>query len=281
MESRLTPDRDRRRRSDGSRADESAGHAAEPRLPIMVAPALVTKAAADLLDAVELGEAPLRAISDALTCLATAVGATRAIASVDHATLGRQVFCSHRAPLNDATDALWGDQCLRIEPPGEIEHNAERVLLAATRIALGSLALARAEFDRTRLTTELRAIVATAASNAARHGWGFTLALVHCDAPHRLGSSVESGIGRAGDTVAVVDSSELAVVLPATQPEAVAATLAQLSQQASLPTFSYGIASCPADATSADELLQIAALRLADTLVLRDQPSETIAIGTN
>ena len=266
---------------DGGRAVSSAAdRRAAPPLPdnrvatLKVSTTLVTRAAADLLDAIEQGTTPLRAISDALTDLADAVGTRRAIASVDHATLGRQIFSSHRAPLVDASDAIFGDQCLRLDPPAEIEQNAERVLLSATRIALSSLADASVQLRRSTRVLAVREALIPVVANAVRNDWAFTFALVHCDRPHDLSDPIPNDAYRSGDTVTLLDDHEFAVVLPMTNGPDVTAALANLAQRLSLPTLSYGVVQCPSEAATTDDLLRTAAERLAATLALRgDDPT--------
>lgn len=265
------------RTMDGGRAVSSAAarRASTPASDdgaamLKVSPTLVTRAAADLLDAIEQGTSPLRAISDALTDLADAAGARRAVASVDHATLGRQIFCSHRAPLADASDAIFGDQCLRLDPPAEIERNAERALLSATRLALGPLADSTVQHRRRSRVLAVREALIPAVANAVRNDWAFTFALVHCDRPHELTDPIPNDAHRSGDTIMSLDDQEFAVVLPMTSGPDVTAALANLAHRLSLPTLSYGVVQCPSEAATIDDLLRTAAERLAATLALRD-----------
>lgn len=255
------------------RASESEADGEQTAL--VLSSTLVTRAAADVLDALEQGTNPLRAISDALTDLADAAGAQRAIASVDHATLGRQVFSSHRAPLFDASEAIFGDECLRLDPPAEIERQAERALLAATRLALGALATAAAHQRRSSLILELREALVPAVSNAVRNDWAFTLALAHCDRPHGLTSPIRGDASRSGDTILLLDDREFAVLLPMTTGADVTSALANLAQRLSLPTLSYGVVQCPSEAATVDDLLRTAAERLAATITLRDETPTT------
>ena len=108
--------------------------------------------------------------------------------------------------------------------------------------------------------------VATATARAVRHGWGFTLVLVHraagAERPDGLAAGLKARL-RAADELVVGDQNEVALLLPQTAGDRVPLVLARLATAGAIPPFTYGLACCPADGTDAATLCVTAAERLA------------------
>ena len=209
----------------------------------------------DLADAVPA----LRAVGDALSLLADGLGVERVIVAVDDAQLGRQVFCSGRAPLGDDGVGLMGPPGAWTQPPRSIDHGSATLLLRA--VAVG---IVRATSRRSVVApVDLGAAVAAATARAARHGWGFTLVLA------RGAEGLADGLRRqlrAADTLVEISAHELALLLPETAGDRVPQVLARLAADSGAPPFSYGLACCPADGTDPIELRRTAAERLDEAL---------------
>lgn len=217
----------------------------------------------DLADAVPA----FRAVGDALATLAEGLGVEKVIVAVDDAHLGRQVFCSGRAPLGSEGIGLLGPQGAWTQPPKTLDDVAASVLVRA--VGVGVVRSTARVTDRALATTgesvpartspALEDAVATATARAVRHGWGFTLVLVRGGA--RLAEVLEGGV-RAADLVVARNDHEVALLLPQTAGDLVPHVLARLTAGRDTPPFSYGLACCPADGTDPGAILRIAAERL-------------------
>jgi hypothetical protein len=215
----------------------------------------------DLADAVPA----LRAVGDALSVLADGLGVERVIVAVDDAQLGRQVFCSGRAPLGDDGVGLMGPPGAWTQPPTPIDDVAAVLLLRA--IAVGVVRSTSRQPvvapDTKAAPNELGSAVAAAAARATRHGWGFTLVLA------RGAEGLADGLRRqlrAADTLLETSDHELALLLPETAGDRVPQVLARLAVDGGAPPFSYGLACCPADGTDPAELCRTASERLDEAL---------------
>jgi hypothetical protein len=219
----------------------------------------------DLADAVPA----LRAVGDALAVLADGLGVDKVIVAVDDAALGRQVFCSGRAPLGEEGVGLGGPEGAWTQPPRELDADAARLLLLAVRVGVVR-ATTRARSSETQ-DLEPRAVgavapssaltdaVTEAAARAVRHGWGFTLVLIRGDAG--LADTLRPRL-RAADTLVTAPTGELALLLPETAGDRVPYVLARLATASGAPPFSYGLACCPADGDDPAGLCRTAAERL-------------------
>jgi hypothetical protein len=217
----------------------------------------------DLADAVPA----LRAVGDALAALADGLGVEKVIVAVDDAALGRQVFCSGRAPLGDDGVGLRGPPGAWTQPPQHLDDDAARLLVRAVGVGLvrstarvpasslestGGSAVAR--------SNRLADAVTEASARAVRHGWGFTLVLL-CGGPG-LAAGLQRRL-RAADRLVDVSDGELALLLPETAGDRVPYVLARLAEAGVTAPFSYGLACCPADGTDPGVLCRTAAERLA------------------
>ena len=217
----------------------------------------------DLADAVPA----FRAVGDALATLAQGLGVERVIVAIDDARLGRQVFCSGRAPLGSEGIGLLGPQGAWTQPPQVLDDVAASVLVRTVGVGVARSAArlpgrAVATTDESvpgRATPALRDALATAAARAVRHGWGFTLVLVRGGA--RLAEVLEGGL-RASDLLVARDDHDVALLLPQTAGDRVPHVLARLTAGRDTPPFSYGLASCPADGTDPAVIYGTAAERL-------------------
>jgi hypothetical protein len=221
----------------------------------------------DLADAVPA----LRAVGDALAMLADGLGVEQVIVAVDDASLGRQVFCSGRAPLGEDGLGLCG-------PPGawtRPQHllDAVATLLLVRAVAAG---VSRSTGRQAMLSPDLWAMkpnadrssplgdaVTAATARAVRYGWGFTLVLARGGLG--LTESLRKRL-RAADTLIAVSHHEVALLLPETAGDRVPQVLARLAQGGGMPRFTYGLACCPADGTDPGILCRIATERLNDAL---------------
>jgi hypothetical protein len=217
------------------------------------------------------GDAPLGAIADALTDLATSADAARVVVAVDDAALGRQVFTSARAPLGDTPIGLFGPPGAWTEPPNRLETDEADLVAATVGVALAAL---RADAARPVPVANdgPELALAGAVARARDHGWAFALALVRFDDDVRSAeriAALQSGL-RAGDNAFAAGRGTVAVVLPAVRDDEAAAILAAAVRARGLPRCTFGFAHCPGDADDADRLLGLAARRLDEAIAARD-----------
>ncbi len=252
-------------------------------------------AAADLLDAAHSGDSPLRLIANVLGDLAAKSGLDRVVLGIDDARLGRQVFCSQRAPLNEATAPLFGAPRLMTEPTTTIDPASERLLVLAATAALATLqmgtntpapipipipipiqAQAQAQAATTfealhsgRPRTALVQRLIAAAGAARLHNWGFAFVVARCDAAHNLGA-VAVDVA-CGDECFVLDDHELAFIVPATRAVDIPARLAEFADHNATSSLTFGVAMCPSDSTDPSVLLNLAATRLVTSIEARKE----------
>jgi hypothetical protein len=247
----------------------------------MAARDVTDDSAARVLDAIDhlIGDLtsavpPLRAIAQGLGTLADGLAVERVIVAVDDPALGRQVFCSDRRPLGEAGTGLFGPTGTWTEPPRALDADAARLLDRAIAVAL---ARADAAVPATAAVEHpaapdlapamgLAGTVTAATARALRHGWGFTLVLLHGGAG--LTEALRPRV-RAADTLVATSDRELALLLPETAGDLVPAVLARLAAGRGVPPFSYGLACCPADSRDATVLARIATERLAEAVRAR------------
>jgi diguanylate cyclase (GGDEF)-like protein len=202
---------------------------------------------------------------------------------VENPTLGRQVFRAGRRPIADAEhELLDSDPGLHTIPPLSGGRIDESLVRAVAGLAL-HLDVVRYEaghddltglLDRRRFTEQAEAAIA----HTVRHDRRFCLVLLDLDGlkaindtdGHAAGDALLRELGRrlrerlrVEDIAARVGGDEFAVILP----ELDAAFAPELLERVSKANdeaieFSAGIARCPEDATSFDDLYHIADERL-------------------
>ncbi|MFM8236923.1 MAG: GGDEF domain-containing protein [Actinomycetota bacterium] len=234
----------------------------------------------------DLAESGLGIIYEALDGLVARYGLDDAAAVVDVAGLGRQVFRAGRRPIDLDDDSLLCAEPGCYTRPNVDDPGFDRsLLLALCALALRTDAL-RYESGHDPLTGlhDRRCfdrLLDSAVARSVRYGWAFTLVLIDLDdlkaindsRGHLAGDDALRALGarfaralRFGDDAARIGGDEFAVILPGAVPGLVPGLLARIrdagDDHRACPSFSYGIASCPTDGTSRDELVRIADERL-------------------
>jgi diguanylate cyclase (GGDEF)-like protein len=202
---------------------------------------------------------------------------------VENPTLGRQVFRAGRRPIADAEhDLLDSDPGLHTSPPlprGQIDESLVRAVaglalhLDVVRYDAGHDDLTGL-LDRRRFTEQAEAAIA----HTVRHERRFCLVLLDLDGlkgindtdGHAAGDALLRELGRrlrerlrVEDVAARVGGDEFAVILPELDAEFAPELLERVSKaNGDAIEFSAGIACCPEDATTFDDLYHIADERL-------------------
>jgi diguanylate cyclase (GGDEF)-like protein len=200
--------------------------------------------------------------------------------------IGRQIFCAGRRPLGVADDELL------VAPPGLYTQPAleqddfDRSLMLSLCVLALRLDVVRYDAWHDPLTglydrRSFDRLLDMAIARGNRYGWQFTLVILDLDnlkqvndtQGHPAGDAVLRQLGerfrqvlRIGDDGARIGGDEFALILPNTPPEAVDALLERARSAQGFdhpsPSFSYGWAQIPGDATERDELVAIADKRL-------------------
>jgi diguanylate cyclase (GGDEF)-like protein len=200
--------------------------------------------------------------------------------------IGRQIFCAGRRPLG------IGDDELLVAPPGLYTQPAleqddfDRSLMLSLCVLALRLDVVRYDAWHDPLTglydrRSFDRLLDMAVARGNRYGWQFTLVILDLDGlkqindteGHPGGDAALRELGerfrqvlRIGDDGARIGGDEFALILPNTPPEAVDALLERARNatgfERSSPSFSYGWAQIPGDATERDQLVAIADQRL-------------------
>lgn len=229
----------------------------------MLDTASALSASAELLERLSSGHLPLETVGSSLADVAHALGVEKVMVAIDDAAYGRQVFCSHRSPLDGRGELLAGPPRVATDPPAPLDDALSRLIVAAVATAF--------ERARTRLPAiangaGLDSVLRAATDRAARYGWGFTLVMLAFDrADERAGDQLRTHL-RASDTLVEVGTREYAMLLPAAAGDEIPRVLARVGQGGAVSTFCYGLAACPGDASDPAALLTLASARLAGAI---------------
>ncbi len=211
-----------------------------------------------------------------------------AVMVLDDPGIGRQVF---RADRRGVGEASWLGDPLSVEPglhslPGTVERSTGQSVAQLCQVAL-QLDLRRHDASRDPLTglfnrRSFEAVLEQSASQSARYGWPFVLALVDLDRlkalndmlGHDEGDRVLRVVGlhlrsslRAGDTAARVGGDEFALILSNGNAPAVSALIDRVKDAVGSVLgievgFSSGVALSPDESSDPTELYRLADVRL-------------------
>jgi diguanylate cyclase (GGDEF)-like protein len=242
---------------------------------------------AQLMAALAASQSGLSLIYRALDGLVSQFELRDAAVVLDEPGLARQVFCAGRRPLDEdeEQELLSAEPGLYTDPPLDPRRFDPSMLTSLCTVAL-RLDLLRYDSWHDPLTAlydrrSFDRLLEMAVARSSRYNWAFSLVLLDLDElkrlndtrGHQAGDEALRALGerlrhvlRYGDNAARIGGDEFALILPNTDPEDVPALLERVAApqegEAAIPAFSYGIATCPADAEDADTLVRIADQRL-------------------
>lgn len=242
---------------------------------------------ADLVAELAVNPSGLALVYRALDELVSSFELSDAAIVIEEETSGRQVFRADRRPLgdDDGTHLLFAPPGLYTDP--ELGQGALDVALFTSVCSLAlRLDLLRYDswhdpltglFDRRSFDRLLEMAVA----RSIRYQWAFTLVMIDLDdfkelndrEGHPAGDAALRSLGerfrrvlRFGDSAARIGGDEFALMLPNTDPADVPHLLERISLVADVdepcPSFSYGVAVCPNEAGTTDDLMALADERL-------------------
>jgi diguanylate cyclase (GGDEF)-like protein len=247
----------------------------------------MAEVSAQLMAALATSESGLSLIYKALDGLVEQFSLRDAAVVIDEPGLSRQVFCAGRRPLDDEEEQelLEAEPGLYTDPPLGPQDFDPSLLTSLCTVAL-RLDLLRYDSWHDPLTglydrRSFDRLLEMAVARSLRYNWAFTLVLLDVDSlkqindtsGHQAGDEALRALGerlrhvlRYGDNAARIGGDEFALILPDTPPEAVDALLERARSATGFerpsPSFSYGWAQIPGDATERDKLVAIADRRL-------------------
>jgi diguanylate cyclase (GGDEF)-like protein len=240
----------------------------------------------DLAASVATSESGIALIYRALGALVEQYELDDAAVVLEEQGLGRQVFCAGRRPLTDHDDELLiAPTGLYTQPAIEDSTFDRSLMLSLCMLALRLDVLRydawhdpltglydRRSFDR---------LLDMAIARSNRYGWPFTLVMLDLDhfktvndrEGHLAGDALLRDLGerfqralRFGDNAGRRGGDEFAMILPNTEPDLVPALLERVRQAEGFdrdcPSFSFGVAQCPREASEFEALVRLADARL-------------------
>ena len=241
----------------------------------------------------------LAIIYEALDSLVAEHALTDAAVVVDCAALGRQVFRAGRKPLHGPSA-----ESLLDKPPGVyLEPPLPKGLVDTALVA--NLCTVALQMDALRhdawhdeltgllMRRSFDSLLECSVARANRRQMTFTLVVIDVDnlkeindsQGHQAGDAALRALSarfqtvlRIGDNAARIGGDEFALILPDTDPDNVPMLLERVGAadvgNRSCPAFSYGVAQCPIDADSMDDLFTIADARLYEAKEARHSRSK-------
>lgn len=215
---------------------------------------------------------------------------------IEEPGLGRQVFRAGRKPLDDpggealldAAPGLYTDPAL---DAGSVDAS----LVTSLCVVALRMEVLRYDswhdpltglFDRRTFDRLLDMSIA----RSVRYRWPFTLVLIDLDDLKRIndGDGHQAGdaalralaerfrrVLRYGDNAARIGGDEFALILPSTDPGDVPPLLERIGAtrlgEGACPPFSYGVAQCPTESETAEELVALADKRLYEAKAARHE----------
>jgi diguanylate cyclase (GGDEF)-like protein len=246
----------------------------------------VNEPSEELLATIATTDSGIALIYRSLDALVEQFSLEDAAVVLEERQIGRQVFCAGRRPLGPEDDELL------VAPPGlytqpALEHDDfDRSLMLSLCVLALRLDVVRYDAWHDPLTGlyDRRSFVRLldmAIARGNRYGWSFTLVVLDLDdfkqvndtEGHLAGDAALRELGerfgrvlRVGDDAARIGGDEFAMILPNTPPEAVEQLLERVRTAEGFdrpcPSFSWGWAQIPGDATEQDELMATADRRM-------------------
>ncbi len=268
--------------SAGARATDSATEGSD-------APSGVARMQAlgeDLASIVATSESGIALIYRALDALVARFQLDDAAVVVEESNLGPQIFCAGRRPLGaDDEELLLSAPGLYTRPALD-EQMFDRSLLLTLCVVALRLDVLRYDAWHDALTglydrRSFDRLLEMAIARSTRYDWPFTLVLLDLDhfkiindqQGHQAGDAALRDLGqrfrrtlRFGDNAGRIGGDEFAMILPNTEADLVPALLDRVRRaegvESACPAFSYGVAACPQEETTFDELVSLADSRL-------------------
>ncbi|MGZ4713951.1 MAG: GGDEF domain-containing protein [Acidimicrobiia bacterium] len=247
-----------------------------------------------IVDQLTTNDSGLAIIYHALDALVAEHDLVDAAVVIDEPGLGRQIFRAGRKPLDDpGGEALLDAPAGLYTDPALTAGSVDASLVTSLCTVALRMEMLRYDswhdgltglFDRRSFDRLLEMSVA----RSVRYRWPFTLVLIDLDnlklindsEGHPGGDAALQALAqrfhhvlRFGDNAARIGGDEFALILPSTDPEAVPPLLERIGATAigerPCPPFSYGVAQCPTEAESMQELMALADRRLYDAKAAR------------
>jgi len=247
-----------------------------------------------MVDELATSQSGLAIIYHALDTLVAEHDLRDAAVVIDEPGLGRQVFRAGRRPLDDpGGEALLDAPAGLYTDPAVDAGTVDATLVTSLCVVALRMEMLRYDswhdgltelFDRRTFDRLLEMSVA----RSVRYRWPFTLVLVDLDdlkqindsEGHQAGDAAIRALGerfrrvlRFGDNAARIGGDEFALILPSTDPDDVPPLLERIGAadvgDRNCPPFSYGIAHCPTEAESTEDLVALADQRLYEAKAAR------------